>query len=83
MFVLHFYFSTILSNGPYIIPFLSTMSSERELEADLLSNSHTWALTPCAPSHPRTPLCAALPRLARVYETIFLVELLRAPFEII
>lgn len=73
-------FSLVIS---CIIPFLSTMSSERELETGLLSNSHTCVLTSYAPSHPRTSLCAALPRLAQVYETIFLVELLRAPVEII
>lgn len=65
VFVLHFYFSTI----PYIIPFLSTMSSERELEADPPSNSHTQVLTPCAlPTQESLSvlLCPGLPRFMKL-----------------
>lgn len=65
----HFYFSTHLSNDSCVIPFLSTMSPERELETELVSNFHTYAsisraLPTQEPLH--VLLCPGMPRFIKL-----------------
>lgn len=84
MFVLHFYFSEVLCHD-FMHNFLLVNNVLREGVRDgatCLTPIPGLSLTPRATARPPAPLCC-LALGCQLYETIFLVELLRAPLYIL